>query len=87
VGREPIWGTTNNVTFEYATFEKYMKWVSPLIGYLKDDINCGHAQERAVTFYCLLQQVPVSFFPGLIEHVQADSHKTQGHTVTKEVVL
>jgi hypothetical protein len=86
-GREPIWGTTNNVTFEYATFEKYMKWVSPLIGYLKDDVNCGHAQERAVTFYCLLQQVPVSFFPGLIEHVQADSHKTQGHTVTKEVVL
>jgi len=75
------------VTFEYATFEKYMKWVSPLIGYLKDDVNCGHAQERAVTFYCLLQQVPVSFFPGLIEHVQADSHKTQGHTVTKEVVL
>lgn len=85
--REPIWGTTNNVCFEYATFEKYMKWVSPLINYLKDDINCGHAQERAVTFYCLLYSVPVAFFQGYIDHVQADSHKTQGHKVTKEVVL
>jgi len=85
--REPIWGTTNNVCFEYQTFDKYMRWVSPLINYLKDDINCGHAQERAVTFYCLLHGVPVSFFQGYIEHVQADSHKTQGHKVTKQVVL
>ena len=85
--REPVWGTTNNVCFEYATFEKYMKWVAPLINYLKDDVNCGHAQERAVTFYCLLYSIPVAFFQGYIDHVQADSHKTQGHTVTKEVVL
>jgi hypothetical protein len=86
-GKEPLWGTTNNITFEYNTFDKYMKWVTPLISYLKEDVNCGHAQERAITFWCLLHQVPVSFFPGLIEHVQADSHKTQGHTVTKEVIL
>ena len=85
--REPIWGTTNNVCFEYATFDKYMRWISPLINYLKDDKNCGHAQERAVTFYCLLYSVPVAFFGGYIDHVQADSHKTQGHQVTKELVL
>lgn len=85
--REPVWGTTNNVCFDYTTFDKYMKWVSPLINYLKDDINCGHAQERAVTFFCLLYSIPVAFFQGYIDHVQADSHKTQGHEVTKEVIL
>lgn len=82
--RDPMWGTTNNVCFEYTTFDKYMRWVSPLINYLKDDINCGHAQERAVTFYSILNKVPVSYFSGLIEHLQLDSHKTQGHEVDYE---
>jgi hypothetical protein len=84
---EPVWGTTNNICFEYSTFDKYMKWVSPLIGYLKDDINCGHAQERAITFWRIINNVPVFYFNGHIEHVQADSHKTQGHEVTKKVIL
>jgi len=83
-GRDPMWGTTNNICFEHLTFDKYMKWVSPLINYLKDDVNCGHAQERGVTFFSVLNKVPVYYFPGYIEHLQLDSHKTQGHEVDYE---
>lgn len=85
--RQPVWSTTNNVCLETATFDKYMRWVSPLIGYMKDDIYSGHNQERGLSFFTLLNNVPTYFFQGYIEHVQADSHKTQGHEVTKEVEL
>jgi hypothetical protein len=27
-----------------------MKWIAPLVGYMKYDINAGHNQERALTF-------------------------------------
>lgn len=84
---EPFWGSTNNVCFEYSVFNKYMIWISPLINYLKEDINSGHAQERATTFYCLLNKIPVSFFPNYLDHIQSDSHKTQGHQVEKKLVL
>lgn len=84
---EPIWATTNNLCFEYQTFEKYMKWVNPLITYMKDDIYCGHNQERAVSFFCTLHRIPVTIYNGKIEHVQADSHKTQGHEVLKKLEM
>ena len=86
-GREPVWATTNNVCFDYSFFDKYMRWVSPLISHMKDDINCGHNQERAVSFFCLLTNTPVYFYQGYLEHVQADSHGTQGHEVTKKIEL
>ena len=79
--REPVWGTTNNVCFEYSFFKKYLTWFSPLVNYLKEDVNCGHAQERAVTFYSLINKISPHFFQGQIEHLQMDSHKTQGHSV------
>jgi len=83
---EPIWPTTNNVCFEYTTFEKYMKWIQPLISYMKDDPYSGHNQERALSFFSLMNKVPVAYFQGYIEHVQSDSHKTQGHEVIKELI-
>lgn len=84
---EPIWTTTNNVCFEKSTFDKYMKWIAPLVGYMKYDINAGHNQERALTFFTILNKIPISYYIDEIEHVQADSHKTQGHNVGKKLKL
>ena len=84
---EPIWPTTNNVCFEYNTFDKYMKWIQPLITYMKEDPFSGHNQERALSFFSLMNKIPVAYFQGYIEHVQADSHKTQGHEVTNTIQL
>jgi hypothetical protein len=85
--QEPYWPTTNNVCMDRLTFEKYMKWVAPLITYMKDDPYSGHNQERGISFFSIINKIPVAFFQGYIEHVQADSHKTQGHEVTKEIQL
>ena len=84
---ELYWPTTNNVCLLTSYFEKYMNWLEPIIPYMMVDQYAGHNQERALSFFSLLTNVPVYFYVGDIEHVQADSHKTQGHEVTKEVVL
>ena len=84
-GQEPIWSTTNNVCFSRETFVKYMLWVSPLIQHMKDDEYSGHNQERAITFFLSMNRINPYYYVGEIEHVQADSHKTQGHVVTKTI--
>jgi hypothetical protein len=84
---ELYWPTTNNVCLLKSFFEKYMNWVDPLIPFMMGDQYAGHNQERALSFFSLLINVPVHFYAGDIEHVQADSHKTQGHEVIKDIKL
>ncbi len=71
---------TNNEIFNH-----YMKWFDPLIEYMKDDKNAGHGFERSVTFFSLMKNVPVSYLPKVLNHIQMDSHKTQGHKVTHKI--
>ena len=68
------WSSTSNVTFRSDIFNDFMKWFEPLIPYLKDTKTCGHAFERAVSFYYITKNKEM-------KHIQMDSHKTQGHTV------
>jgi hypothetical protein len=85
--KNPKWMSTNNIMFEYETFIKYMKWFEPLIEDVKNDINCGHAQERCLTFYAMLNNVKFDFIEGVLKHEQLDSHKTQGHSVNFDEAL
>ena len=80
-GVDPMWMTTNNVMFSYDNLNEYLKWFEPLIDYVKDDINCGHAQERCLTFYAFMRGVKFYFAPNILKHEQLDSHGTQGHSV------
>ena len=82
--KETYWMSTNNIMMDNNTFNKYMKWFEPLIDYVKDDINCGHAQERCLTFYALVKKIKYTFAPNLLKHEQLDSHHTQGHKVEFE---
>ena len=80
-----IWGSTSNMIFHKEIFNHYMKWFDPLIEYMKDDKNAGHGFERSVTFFSLMKNVPVSYLPKVLNHIQMDSHKTQGHKVTHKI--
>ena len=80
----PIWPTTNNIMMSYDNFIKYMKWFEPLINEIKNDINCGHAQERCLTFFSFMMHINYEFLPNILKHEQLDSHKTQGHAVDFE---
>ena len=79
-----FWSSTNNVTFKKEIFDEYIKWFEPLIPYIKDTKNCGHAQERAISFFYLIKNKKIVLTNGIIEHLQMDSHKTQGHYVNYE---
>lgn len=79
-----VWSSTSNILFNVETFNNFMKWFEPLIPYLKQDKNAGHAFERSITFFSLMNKVQCRFIPNTLKHIQMDSHKTQGHFVNNE---
>jgi len=80
------WISTSNCTLSTSFFNEYMKWLEPIIHEMKDYKNVGHALERCLTFYCFYKNKKVVFLNGILQHYQMDSHKTQGHKVTHEIV-
>jgi hypothetical protein len=80
-----MWSSTNNITFKQEIFEEYMKWFEPLIDEIKDDKYCGHAQERAVSFFNTVKNKRISLTNGLLKHFQLNSHGTQTIKVNYEV--
>jgi glycosyltransferase involved in cell wall biosynthesis len=86
-GQDPMWLSTNNILFNYETFIKYMEWFEPLIDGVKNDINCGHGQERCLTFFAMLTNTKFDFIRNVLRHEQLDSHKTQGHSVDFEAAI
>lgn len=79
-----FWSSTSNTTFRKDIFDEFMKWFEPLIPYLKDTETCGHAHERAISFFYLTKNKKMALTQGLLQHLQMDSHKTQGHEVDFE---
>jgi hypothetical protein len=79
-----LWSSTSNTTFKKEIFQEFMEWFEPLIPYLKDSKTCGHAHERAISFFYLSKNKRMVLTNGLLQHLQMDSHKTQGHPVDYE---
>jgi hypothetical protein len=81
-----IWASTSNITFKQETFNEFMKWFEPLIPYLKDSKTSGHAFERAISFFYFIKNKKVAITNGILQHIQMDSHKTQGHQVNHDLL-
>jgi hypothetical protein len=79
------WSSTSNVIFNTEIFKTYMRWFDPLIEFMKNDVNAGHGFERSITFFAILKSVPINYLPNVLNHIQMDSHKTQGHEVTHKI--
>ena len=79
-----LWSSTNNTTFRVDIFEEFMIWFYPLIEFLKDTKTSGHAHERAISFFYLTKNKKMLLTQGLLQHLQMDSHQTQGHKVDYE---
>ena len=79
-----IWSSTSNTTFRVDIFEEYMNWFEPLIPHLKDTKTCGHAHERSITFFSHMRKKKQLITQGILQHLQLDSHKTQGHSVNMD---
>ena len=75
------WSSTSNVTFKTDIFNQFMTWFDPLIPLIKNSVYCGHAFERSLSFFYISKNKKMILTNGLLEHIQMDSHKTQGHMV------
>jgi hypothetical protein len=73
-----LWSSTSNTTFQKDVFFEFMSWFEPLIDYIKDTRTCGHAHERAISFFYLSKNKKMSLTNGVLQHLQLDSHQTQG---------
>lgn len=79
-----LWSSTSNTTFRKDIFNEYMKWFLPLVECIKETKTCGHAHERSITFFSTIKNKKVLLTKGLLQHLQMDSHKTQGHKVNEK---
>jgi len=75
------WSSTGNTTFRTDIFNEFMKWFEMVANEIKDTKTCGHAHERAISFFYLIKEKKMMLTQGLLQHLQMDSHKTQGHEV------
>lgn len=88
VERSPnaVWSSTSNTTFKTSIFDEYMKWFSPMAEKLKHTKTCGHAHERSITYFAHLANKKMIITNGILQHLQLDSHKTQGHEIKQEML-
>lgn len=73
-----LWSSTSNTTFKKEIFLEFMEWFEPLIEFIKDTRTCGHAHERAISFFYMSKNKKMSLTNGVLTHLQLDSHQTQG---------
>ena len=81
---QSVWSSTSNTTFRVDIFNDYMKWFQPIANDIKETKTSGHAHERSVTYYSTINNKKIGITNGLLQHVQMDSHKTQGHYVDEK---
>jgi hypothetical protein len=79
-----FWSSTSNTTFRADIFDEYMKWFQPLAQRIKETESCGHAHERSISYFSFVKNKKIKLTNGLLNHLQMDSHKTQGHFVDYE---
>jgi hypothetical protein len=79
-----LWSSTSNTTFRNDIFDEFMKWFEPVGNEIKETKTCGHAHERAISFFYMTKNKKMGLTQGLLQHLQMDSHKTQGHEVNYE---
>jgi hypothetical protein len=82
-----VWSSTSNTTFRSDIFNEYMKWFEPIGDQLKDTKTCGHAHERSITYFTHIMNKKMMITNKILQHLQLDSHKTQGHEVNLEESL
>jgi len=75
------WSSTSNSTMSLKFFQDYMKWFEPMIETIVESKTAGGDHERSISFFYILNKIPILLTNGIIKHFQMDSHKHQGHFV------
>jgi hypothetical protein len=65
---------TSNHTMTGETFERYMNWMEPMLGYIKGCDVSGHQIERSIPLFYLLNGLNYKVIENLLEHFMFDTH-------------
>lgn len=74
--KDVMWSSTSNGTFSLQLFNKYMPWFEQLMDALKESPMSGHAHERSLTFFHLINKSKMILIDKLLVHKMLNSHKT-----------
>lgn len=78
--QDPTWMVTTNLTWKTETFKKFMQWYHE--GHFlpnAENPQIGHIFERYISHYHMTHnEVTKKFYHDTFEHLQLDSHDTQG---------
>lgn len=70
------WPSADHIAVSVPILYRFVNWFTPLINDVKVYRGCGHAFERSIKFFCIINNIPNSYLPNVLKHYQLDSHET-----------
>lgn len=70
------WPSTQGTAWRTADLTAFMEWLTPLFDVWHTDVWAGHLMERTVKAWCAHFDRPEAYLPGVIHHLNRDSHGT-----------
>jgi len=74
---DTFWQSSNNVATSLPTLTNFVEWFEPLIINIIKFKGCGHAFERSIKIFSIINYLSNNYLPEVLKHQQLDSHATQ----------
>lgn len=75
--KDKYWPSTNNICLSSEILSDFVSWFTPVAIEIGNVMPAGHAFERAIKFYCLINNIENIYARDTLRHFQLNSHQTQ----------
>ena len=72
-----LWPSSNNILLSSNLLKKFVNWFCPLIPIIIKYSGAGHAFERSIKLFSLLEGIENLYLEEVLDHYQLNSHGTQ----------
>jgi len=74
---DTFWQSSDHIATSVKTLTNFVEWFEPLINNIVKYNGCGHAFERSIKIFSIINYLSNDYLQGMLEHRQLDSHATQ----------
>lgn len=74
---DTLWPSSNNIATTKSILEKLVNWFEPMVYDMGNLKYSGHAFERVIKIFSIINNIENSYVNDVLIHHQMDSHKTQ----------
>ena len=74
---DTLWPSSNNIATTKSILEKLVYWFEPMVYNMGNSKYSGHAFERVIKIFSIVNNIENSYVNNILIHHQLDSHKTQ----------